>query len=74
VMPLILLSIRVELEVIFKVNYPKFMENKKNEAKARRLINGVVTEVLDPQVFFSRFSFLESGKEAIDLKGKLAQR
>lgn len=73
-MPLILLSIRVELEVIFKVNYPKFMENKKNEAKARRLINGVVTEVLDPQVFFSRFSFLESGKEAIDLKGKLAQR
>lgn len=47
-MPLILLSIRVEMEVIFKVHYPKFMENKTNEMQARRLVNGIITELLDP--------------------------
>ncbi len=33
-----------------------------------RLLNGAVTEVLDPKIYYSRFSFLESGKEAIDIK------
>ena len=33
-----------------------------------RLVNGVITELLDPKVYYSRFSFLESGKEAIDKK------
>ena len=44
------------------------MENKTNEEKAMRLVNGVITELLDPKVYYSRFSFLESGKEAIDKK------
>mgnify|MGYP006087210199 CR=1 FL=1 len=47
-MPLILLAIRVEMEVILKVNYPKFMENHANEEKTRRLVNGIITEILDP--------------------------
>ena len=68
IMPMILLSIRVEMEVILKVNYPKFMEVKENEEKAMRLVNGVITELLDPKIYYSRFSFLESGKEAIDKK------
>ena len=68
IMPMILLAIRVEMEVILKVNYPKFMENKTNQEKAMRLVNGVITELLDPKIYFSRFSFLESGKEAIDRK------
>jgi hypothetical protein len=72
VMPMILLAIRVEMEVILKVNYPSFMENKANQEKAMRLVNGVITELLDPQIYFSRFSFLESGKEAIDIKYALA--
>ena len=62
------------MEVILKVNYPKFMENHANEEKTRRLVNGIITEILDPQVLYSRFSFLESGKDAIDLKAKIAQR
>ena len=65
---MILLSIRVEMEVILKVNYPNFMEVKENEEKAMRLVNGVITELLDPKIYYSRFSFLESGKEAIDKK------
>ena len=68
IMPMILLSIRVEMEVILKVNYPYFMEVKENEEKAMRLVNGVITELLDPKIYYSRFSFLESGKEAIDRK------
>ena len=65
---MILLAIRVEMEVILKVNYPYFMDVKANEEKAMRLVNGVITELLDPKIYFSRFSFLESGKEAIDRK------
>ena len=38
-----------------------------------RLINGVVTEVFDPNIFYSRLSFLESGKEALDIKNDLNQ-
>jgi hypothetical protein len=38
------------------------------EKMTMRLINGAITEVLDPKIYYSRFSFLESGKEAIDLK------
>lgn len=38
-----------------------------------RLINGVITEVFDPNLFYSRLSFLESGKDAIDIKNYLNQ-
>ena len=58
-MPMILLAIRVEMEVILKVNFPQFMDNKTNEEKAMRLVNGVITELLDPKVYYSRFSFLD---------------
>lgn len=33
-----------------------------------RFINGALTETIDPKLYYSRFSFLESGKDAIDLK------
>ena len=68
IMPMVLLAIRVEMEVILKVNYPGFMENNVNQERAMRLVNGVITELLDPKIYYSRFSFLESGKEAIDKK------
>ena len=44
------------------------MDVKANEERAMRLVNGVITELLDPKIYYSRFSFLESGKEAIDRK------
>jgi adenosylmethionine-8-amino-7-oxononanoate aminotransferase len=72
-MPMILLSIRVEMEVILKMNYSKFLENKTVEELCMRLVNGVITELLDSNIFYSRLSFLESGKEAIDIKAKNAQ-
>ena len=36
-----------------------------------RLINGVITEIFDPNIYYSRLSFLESGKDAIDIKTSL---
>jgi len=74
VMPMVLLAIRIEIEVIFKNNYPSFMSEEENDNLAMRLINGAITEVLDPKIYYSRFSFLESGKEAIDIKSKMAKK
>ena len=34
-------------------------------------MNGVVTEVLDPNMYYSRLSFLESGKDALGIKHAL---
>lgn len=33
-----------------------------------KLMNDVITHLLDPNLYYSRFSFLESGKEAINIK------
>ena len=33
-----------------------------------KLINDVITHMLDPNLYYSRFSFLESGMDAINLK------
>eukprot|EP00352_Strombidinopsis_acuminata_P000883 CAMPEP_0176347134 /NCGR_PEP_ID=MMETSP0126-20121128/6797_1 /TAXON_ID=141414 ORGANISM="Strombidinopsis acuminatum, Strain SPMC142" /NCGR_SAMPLE_ID=MMETSP0126 /ASSEMBLY_ACC=CAM_ASM_000229 /LENGTH=175 /DNA_ID=CAMNT_0017695093 /DNA_START=1540 /DNA_END=2068 /DNA_ORIENTATION=+ len=73
-MPMILLAIRIEMEVIFKMNFPLFMENSSNQETTMRLANGVITEVLDPSMYYSRLSFLESGKEAIDIKHRLGSK
>lgn len=68
---MILLAIRVEMEVMLKGSYPSFMAVKENEEQTMRLVNGVITQLLDSNIFYSRFSFLESGKEALDIKIKL---
>lgn len=73
-MPMILLALRVEMEVILKVSFPHFMEDVSNEEITMRSINGVITELLDPKIYYSRFSFLESGKDAIDVKHLMAAR
>ena len=39
-----------------------------------KLVNGVITDLLDPNVFYSRFSFLESGKDALDIKLRINQK
>ena len=83
-MPLLVLTIRIEIDVIFNLGYNKFftnislsgkksIEEPKHVVKANRLMNGVITEVLDPNLYYSRFSFLESGKDAIDIKNQLFQ-
>lgn len=50
------------------------MNDAETEETAMRLISGVITEIIDPKLYFSRFSFLESGKEAIDIKYKIFRR
>ena len=71
------------LEVILKMKYKEFLKKDYSatgtgetscvEKVCMRLVNGVITELLDPKVFYSRFSFLESGKQAIDIKHKISQ-
>ena len=40
----------------------------KNQSDILRLLNGVITELYDPNIMYSRLSFFESGKDAIDIK------
>jgi hypothetical protein len=37
-------------------------------------MNDVITNMLDPNLYFSRFSFLESGMDAINLKQDVRNR
>lgn len=76
-MPVLILTIRVEIEVIFKMNFRKFFATKSDDEELEhqtlclRLVNGVITEVLDANINYSRLSFLESGKDALDIKNNL---
>lgn len=70
IMPMIVLAIRIEMENILRNSYPLFFNVSANETQLMRFVNGVITDVLDPNIFYSRFSFLESGKDAIDTKFK----
>ena len=33
-----------------------------------KLINDLITQLIDPNIFYSRFSFFESGRDAINIK------
>lgn len=78
-MPIIILTVRVQLEMLYKMHFRAFLgradkaKGDKHQTLAMRLINGVITEVFDPNIFFSRLSFLESGKDALDIKNFLNQ-
>jgi hypothetical protein len=67
-MPMLVLAIRIQIELIFKNSYPKFFEVEKHEKIAMKLINDLITQLVDPNLFYSRFSFFESGRDAIDIK------
>ena len=87
VMPLILMTSRYMIEYIFRLSYQKFYKNigpsgneQRNESeyeepphvlKAQRKINGFISEILDSNLYYSRISFLESGKDALDIKNQL---
>jgi hypothetical protein len=67
-MPMIVLAVRIEVEIIFKNSYKIFFSKQVHEDIAMKLINDVITEIIDPNIFYSRFSFFESGREAINIK------
>lgn len=66
--PMLVLAIRIEVELIFKNSYPKFFSIDIHEKIAMKQINDIITLLIDPNLFFSRFSFFESGREAISIK------
>ena len=68
IMPILILWMRIEMEVVFKNSYPLFFSDSSNEQIAMKQINEIITKILDPNLFWSRFSFFESDKEAISLK------
>jgi hypothetical protein len=74
IMPLLLLTIRLEVESIFRNGYRQIMHDPDVEGDVMRLISGLITEVLDPKIYYSRLSFLESGKDAIDIKNRIFRR
>jgi hypothetical protein len=65
---MLVLAIRIEVEVIFKNSYPKFFTVDIHEKIAMKQINDIITLLIDPNLFYSRFSFFESGREAINIK------
>jgi hypothetical protein len=67
-MPMLVLAIRIMVENIFKNSYPSFFKNPLYEKIAIKLINDQITALIDPNLFYSRFSFFESGREAINIK------
>lgn len=81
-----MLITRIEIDVIFQITFDKFFNNigpsgskqpiAKGQVpfhiqKANGHMNGVITELLDPNLFYSRLTFLDSDKEAFDIKEKL---
>lgn len=66
-MPMILLAVRALVDYIFRNTYPKFYEEPRHDQILSKLINDVITVLLDPNMFYSRFSFFESEKDAMRL-------
>lgn len=58
----------MELELIFKNSYRVFFSHPTHEAISMKLINDVITELVDPTLYYSRFSFFASGREGINKK------
>ena len=74
IMPMIVLAIRIEVEIIFKNSYKVFFSREQHEKIAMKLINDVVTHLIDPNIYYSRLSFFESGREAINIKYEKSKR
>ena len=65
---MIVLAIRIECNRVFKSAFPGFFSDETQEKIAMKLINDFITQLIDPNIFYSRFSFFESGRDAINLK------
>lgn len=73
-LPMLLLILRLEIEGIFKMTYPKFFETKSHSDVALQKIQTVITTLLDPDYYYSRLSFLESGLDAVSLSGQAGKQ
>lgn len=69
-MPMIVLSIRIIIDGIFRSNYPQVFESSSAGRTVENNVTLLITKLLDPNVLYSRFSYLESEDNAIRLKLK----
>lgn len=67
---LLILVIRIISENIFVNSYKQFFSVPSQLQIANMKIQGVITKLFDPEGYFSRFSFLESGMDALGLQSK----
>ena len=72
--PMIILAVRIEVELIFKNSYSNFFTVEIHERVTMKLINDIITQLTDPNLYYSRFSFFESGREAINIKYQKAKQ
>ncbi len=70
-MPAILLAIRVEVCKLMQEAFPLFA--KRNPKRLTCKINDLITQILDPNQFLSRFSLIESRKDGIRVRDRLAK-
>ena len=70
---MIVLATRILVHRIFKENYPAFFSQPTHEKIAFKLINDVITQLIDSNLHYSRFSFFESGRVAINIKHEKAK-
>jgi len=66
-MPMIVLAVRTLVDHIFRSTYKEFYGEERHDKILSKLVNDVITILMDPNMFFSRFSFFESEKDAMRL-------
>lgn len=68
--PLLILVIRIVGENVFMNSYKQFFGIPSQSQIANQKIQNVISKLFDPEGYFSRFSFLESGMDALGLGNK----
>lgn len=71
---MIVLAVRIEVTRIFKDTFKVFFSKPQHEAVAMKQINDVITRLIDPNMYYSRLSFFESGRKAIHIKVEKQRR
>jgi len=69
-MPTLVVALRREVDSVFHLKYPLLFKDPTASAAAQTNMTLLLTKLLDPNVLYSRFSSLESGKDAINIKLK----
>ena len=65
---MIVLAIRMMIECILRNNYSGFFEIEEPCAIALEKINLLISNMLDPNMLYSRFAFFESEIQAVNKK------
>ena len=68
--PLLILIVRIIVENVFVNAYKQFFSIPLQNQIANQKIQSVITRLFDPEGYYSRFSFLESGMDAFGLNTK----